>query len=250
MRIEWNDRSIRWFRDASEYTKYNQKLSQLLLPHIKSRETLCDMGCGAGLIDIELAKYVKSITCVDINAAAARSVAERAAQLGLCNITALCADASGLEGSWDTVIGIFYGGIRFFHDALPRTRERAIMVTYKSMVGKFGPPAHKLPKRHNVEDIESFLSSRGIRYHLYQHVLEHGQPLLDREDARSFVRAYTTPMSDPELERYLDSRLISTGDPRYPLYLPKEKELGIFVVDRAENEPAFALAAKNQGACI
>ena len=66
--------------------------------------------------------------------------------------------------------------------------------------------------------------------------LEYGQPFVALEDARTFVRAYTRPMSDEILEAYLAEKLEKTGDEKWPYYLPNQKEFGLFVIGRDENE--------------
>ena len=67
MKIRWNDNTTRWFQEASEYTGYNRILSKLLMEQIPHRGTLCDIGCGAALIDYEFAKEFEQVTCVDVS---------------------------------------------------------------------------------------------------------------------------------------------------------------------------------------
>lgn len=67
MRMNWNDTTIKSFVSASEYTGFHKELANQIRPHIKNSKTLCDIGCGLGLIDMYLIKDVDCITCVDIN---------------------------------------------------------------------------------------------------------------------------------------------------------------------------------------
>lgn len=235
MKIVWNDESVRWFKNASEYTGYNKKLCEILLRHIPCRGSLCDLGCGAGLIDMELARHVDSVTCVDISADAVNHVERTAQEMGVTNLRAVCADAACLEGQWDTVIGLFYGGEAFFERFLPLAKDRLIVATHSSVKGEFGPEGHKIMKCFDVRGVSEYLDARGVKYSLEEHSLEYGQPFTDMDDARDFVRAYTTPMSPGELDEYLEKELVKTGDARFPLYLPKQKRFGIFVIRRDEN---------------
>lgn len=72
----------------------------------------------------------------------------------------------------------------------------------------------------------------------FSYSLEYGQPFRDRRDARAFLNAYTSGMTEEALEQHLSSVLVSTNDPEFPYYLPKKKEFGIFLIRREEN-PAF-----------
>lgn len=110
MHIQWNRQTVRWFENAAEYTGYPKKLAQLLKKYIPEGETLCDLGCGAGLVDFALADHCSAITCVDISPDAVEHVRRKTAARGLENVSALCMDASELTGSWDTVMAIFFGG--------------------------------------------------------------------------------------------------------------------------------------------
>lgn len=236
MRIVWGEQAVRWFKNASEFTGYNKKLAEILLDHIPCRGSLCDVGCGAGLIDMELAPYIGEITCVDINADAVSSVGQTIKELGIENISTICMDATKLEGQWDTVMGLFYGGDNFFTKFFHMAKDRLILVTHGSIKGEFGPEGHQVIKCFDVNGVSAYLDSLGVKYHLEEHSLEYGQPFSDPDDARAFVKAYSTPMSDAELDEYLSDALVHTGDANFPYYLPKQKKLGIFVIRRDENE--------------
>ena len=67
MRMNWNDTTIKSFVSASEYTGFHEELANQIRPYIKNSKTLCDIGCGLGLIDMHLSKDLDYITCVDIN---------------------------------------------------------------------------------------------------------------------------------------------------------------------------------------
>lgn len=235
MKIVWNEQSIRWFHNASEYTGYNKKLAEILFRHISRGGSLCDIGCGAGLIDFELAPHLAQITCVDISPEAIDAVERHARRLGLSNISTLCMDASGLEGKWDTVMALFHGGedviSKYFHLA----KEQLILGAHGTLKGNFGPDGHKVTKCFDVRGIQEYLDGQGIRYSLQELTLEYGQPLTDLSDAEAFVTAYSLPMEKSELDAYLRQRLEKTGDDKFPYYLPNKKKLGLFVIRRDEN---------------
>ena len=236
MRIVWNEQSLRWFREASEYTGYNRALAKILLRHIPERTTLCDLGCGAGLIDLELAPYFQEIICVDIARSAISALTEWAVEQNAPNVTPICADATELTGQWDTVLALFHGGGEFLTKYLPLADKRLILTTYLERKGDFGPKERKAPKRFAAAEVEGRLKAAGVRYTLEDHALEYGQPFRTCRAAEIFVRAYTQPMTQGELDAYLESALRETGREDFPYYLPKMKRFALFVISRKENE--------------
>lgn len=235
MKIVWNDASIRWFRNAAGYTGYHRALAELLLEDLPRGGTLCDMGCGTALTDFELAPYFSQITCVDVSRKALAAVEKEAAERGISNITTLLADGRQAEGTWDAVMALFHGGSDKVDAYLEKTRDTLIFVTHASRVGTFSSEESKVAKRYNVSNILRHLEEREIRFSVREAALEYGQPLTDMADARAFVKAYTSPMSEAETERYLALRLQSTGREDFPYYLPHQRRLGIFVIRKSEN---------------
>ena len=236
MHIVWNEQSVRWFHNASEYTGYNKKLAEVLLKSITRRGSLCDLGCGAGLIDFELAPHMERITCVDISPEAIRAVEHHARRLGLNNISALCMDASALEGEWDTVMALFHGGKDVFSKYFQLAKEQLILAAHGTLQGNFGPEGRKVKKCFDIKRVKEYLDERGIRYSLRELTLEYGQPLTDLRDAEAFVTAYSTPMDRSELDGYLRERLEKIDDDKFPYYLPNQKKLGLFLIRRDENK--------------
>lgn len=230
MGITWNEQTLAWFHAAGEYTDYNRRVAEILLPYIPGEGTVCDIGCGAGLVDLELARSVKWITCVDINPKAAASVREDAKKLGISNLTAVCMDGRALTGSWDTVITLFHGGREAYENYSNLARSTYLMVTHGMTSQRFGPENRRPDRCHGTEYTRCELDKLGAAYELVELELEHGQPLMDWRDARCFVKAYSKPMEDGELERYLQEHLVETGDMRYPYYLPKKKKIGLFII--------------------
>jgi len=236
MNIVWNEQSFRWFKNASDYTGYNQKLAEILKEYIKPGGTLCDVGCGAGHIDFALAGHCSKISCVDISQDAVDAVAETARDKQLENITAICMDGAKLTGSWDTVMALFHGGDDCFEKYFPLATDCLILAVHASRLGDFGPEGRKVRKCSDTGQFERMFQERGIRYTLRNLSLEYGQPFTDRTDAADFVRAYTLPMEDMEMEDYLSKSLVETGRADFPYYLPKKKKFGLFVIRRKENE--------------
>ena len=235
MMIVWNERSVRWFRNASEHTGYNKKLAEIILEQIPSRKSLCDMGCGAGLIDFELASQIEQITCVDISQEAVSAVERQAQELGLTNVTAKCMDGTKAEGQWETVMALFHGGKEVFSKYFHLAKDQLILGAHGSLTGSFGPEGRKVMKCFDTNAVRDYLDSLGVKYHLQELSLEYGQPMESWQDAQEFVSAYTMPMEQDELNAYLEEKLEETGNERFPYYLPKKRSMGLFVIRRDEN---------------
>lgn len=236
MRIVWNEQSVQWFRDASEYTGYNRELAKILLKYIPLRTTLCDVGCGAGLIDFELAPFFHEITCVDIASPAIASIQDYALAHKISNVLPVCKDAEQMTGQWDTVIALFHGGPVCLTKYFPMAWDRLILATYLERKGEFGPKNKKVPKRFDVAEARMLLDGLGVNYTMETHSLEYGQPFRAYRDAACFVQAYSQPMTKEEMKEYLRDHLQETGREDFPYYLPKKKNFGLFVIRRDENE--------------
>ncbi len=236
MHIVWDRRTLEWFRQASEFTGYDRALARLLLDRIPCRDSLCDLGCGAGLVDMELAAHIRRVTCVDLAPVAVDGVRETARQRGLTNITALCADGRQLRGRWSTVLAVFHGDPAAYGSYFRLAVDRLLLVTHSDPRRGFGPAESQAPRREEGTSLtRDFLEKEGVRYRLTETALEHGQPFADLAAAREFVGHYADDLAPAALEVFLRENLVETGDPRFPLYLPKRKPIGLFVICREEN---------------
>ena len=235
MRMVWNRQTVEWFRHASDYTGYNRALGEILRAHIPTGTTLCDVGCGAGLIDIELAAHCRHITCVDIDPCAVEAVAGEAARRGIANLAPLCRDGAELEGEWDTVLALFHGGNCCMQRYFPHARQRLMVAAYQQLRGSFGPAHRKREKHFGAARVQESLEEMGVAYTVEHHALEYGQPFGSWEEAQRFVAACCQPMEGWELDDYLRTHLQPTGRTDFPYYLPKTKEFSLFIIQREEN---------------
>lgn len=236
MSINWNQQTCRWFEAASDYTGYNRRLAEILKKYIPRGESLCDLGCGAGLIDLELADHCSTVTCLDIAPDAVDCVRRGAERRGLKNIRPLCGDAREFRQVHDTVTTFFFGDRRFYENFFHLAGKRMIVAIHQRRQGKFGPDGYQLLKRSDVDSTRAYLDGLGVVYRYEAVSLEYGQPLADLDDARAFLRAYSRPADDALLEDYLARNLEKTTLRQWPYYLPNRKEFGLFIIRRDENE--------------
>ena len=75
--------------------------------------------------------------------------------------------------------------------------------------------------------------SRNLKFNVETLKLPFGQPLKSMEEAVDFVRHYDQSSTKQEIYDYLNEKLImKQEDETYPFYLPNEKRLAMFVIER------------------
>ena len=236
MMFSWNDRTRQWMEDASAWTGYCKNLARLLLDHIPVRGSLCDMGCGLGLVDFELAPSIGEITCVDVADYAVESVRARAERLGVNNITAVKGDGLETEGRWDTILALFHGSSdRICRKYLSMANDRLIFVTHGGGWGHTGPGGVRIPRCSSVAKDSAWLDGQGVVYTLVTGELEFGQPHRSFEDAVAYHREFNRKAPEDELIPYVRKAVRETGRDDFPLYTPKKRDFGMFVIRRGDN---------------
>lgn len=231
MNIVWNEKTAQWFADASVYTGYHKKLANILLEVLPGRGSLADLGCGTGLIDMELASHYCSITCVDISKEALAQLNSMAAARGISNINTKLCNAAELNERFDDVIAVFHGDPETFAEKyIPLAKNGFAAVVHASSDGKLGPDNYRLSKNDTAHAAEVLFAKLGIEYSRKDVSLEYGQPLRSINDAREFTRAYSNCPPESVIDDYLESHLIRTDDKYFPFYLPNEKNFSILSV--------------------
>lgn len=233
MQAGWDEKKLRWMRTAGAYTGYNRRLAAEILAHIPAGGTLCDLGCGAGLLAMELSPRFARTVCVDWNGAAAAFVREEAARRGLMALEMRHMDAAALTERFGTVLTVLHGRAEDIAGPyLALAEERLVAVINSTARGNIGPEGYRSCKRTTPEQLSSLLRERGLRFAQFPLLLEHGQPFPNRAEAADFVETYCTAPPASAVAAYLDTHLVETGDPAFPLYLPNAKRLTVFVVER------------------
>jgi predicted RNA methylase len=235
MDFTWNEQTLGWFETASAYTGFHRALAAIVRPHVAACATLCDVGCGLGLLALELARDMRSVLCIDRNETAITVLRALIRARGLHNVDARAADAKALAGERrDAVMMSFFGTsaddvARF----LSFCDKRMILIVHENASARRRKPL-------DAVEVANFLTDCGARFLKIGASLEFGQPFASLADAREFARVYANaaPSADgaADWERHCEDtekRLVETGRSDYPLYLPKRKELAVFVVEKA-----------------
>lgn len=236
MLFDWIGPVIQWYTEASEYTGFSRALAAMLLPKLRGCETLCDIGCGLGLVDFELARSIPHVICADVSPQAIAYIKSRCEAEGVNNLNAVCADGLGLSGSWDAVTAMFHGHVpTIVPNYLQKARDRLILVVHGSAVGTTGPEGYRIRKCGSVDEAAAWLDAHSYRYDYEYGELEFGQPHRDFEDAVAYTRTNSAGAPEAELRRHVERTVQSTGRADFPLYTPKTKRFGIFTLKAAEN---------------
>ena len=230
MRFEWNEQTIGWFMDASIYTGFHKSLAQLIVPYLSPEGTLCDLGCGLGRLDIELAPFLTKITAVDINENAAEILRRESITAGLANIDILCGDASSLTETFDFVLMSFFGQANTL-DFLKLCKQRLIRIVSADNKSGLYPQKYRCNVKDTVPIVQKELDAKGISYKLELHSIEFGQPLRSLQDAIQYVLNIAPEASDAEVSDFLNESILHTDESDFPLYLPNQKRFGIFVFE-------------------
>lgn len=238
MEIIWGNKAAGWFITASEYTGYHKRLADILKRHMLPESTMCDLGCGMGLIDFALADFLQHITCVDISAEALGLLEAEASRRGIANITAMQADAADINGVWD------YGLMLFFHGKFSDNpshymrllKRKLFYIVHADPIDPNNDAKSERTKCSSVSAIREELEQAGIAYQLEHHALEYGQPFASIEEAVDFAQTYTL-CPDGEEEAFLKARLQQADSKQagYQYYLPHTKRLGMFIIGREGN---------------
>lgn len=225
----WREETLAWYLRAAEHGKYHESLAERILPWL--RGTVCDLGCGPGCLSLALLEHLPQVTAVDVDRAALTVLRRRAGP----GLQILEADAMALPADmcWDTLVLSFFGRITaegHLDYFLAHCQKRIVSIVEGGTRSSFSATGTSAREKDRVPQVEAYLKERGVPFHLEEHALEFGQPLLDLEDARAFVRSWS-PKGCPSLSREeLCGRLEPLEGGGY--YLPYKKRIGIFVIDK------------------
>ncbi len=229
MKFEWNDDTIRWYQEANEYTGFFKHVAELIAPRLAGYATMCDIGCGLGLLDLELCNSIEHITCIDISQEAINALQKTLQDRNITNIETRTMDCNEINENWDVITISFFGSSNL-EEFLPRCKKLFAVIT-GSNATELTSEKYCPFKKHTVPEIEQALQLKGIPYSLTQAAFEFGQPLASREDAIKFVQSHSPGISPEDLANFLSERLVETGEERIPFFLPRMKSIGIFEIE-------------------
>ena len=244
MQIKWNAKTVEWFRCASEYTGFHKELAKILRKYLVNDRCIADLGCGAGMIDFQLADYMEQITCIDREPVASHLLQKEVEKRQIKNINVLTADLNQLEQQmpdaeygelWDAAFMLFVNAETIdIKKLLHYVKDKLIIVERGGCINN-PYVGERAKKEHSLLPFINHLFSKGIRAHVADYTLEYGQPFTSRRDAFEYVQFYHRNKCNETVEHYLEKNLVQTGDKTYPWYLPHLKHFGVFEIKKSEN---------------
>ena len=236
MLFTWSEDTIRSYVEASEYTGFHRRLAHLALPYLDKEDAVVDIGCGPGLIDFFLAEYVKSVTAVDEVPEVIHYIRRNLDMRGTPNLfPRLSALADLGEETWDVVLLCFFGStLDELRLARSKARKKMLIFTHGEGTDLSGSMVKPDTKKIFAREVESFLKTDHIYYHMHRAKLDFGQPFRSTSEALRFFRGYSR-VEDPEekkgkIEGFM-AKLIETGNKTYPYFYPKYREIAVFICE-------------------
>jgi SAM-dependent methyltransferase len=226
----WTKQGIRWFKDASNYTGYHKNLADKITPYLNKEDTLCDVGCGLGCLDIFLASKVSQITAIDSNAEVIKELKKSVREKDIHNINAVCADAENASAAHDIFLMSFFGHCDEIKKYFKYCRKKLIYITNLSNKSNFYPKIYRSIDKPSISIIKKVLNEEQISYELFTDSIEFGQPFRSEEDARDFVLHNAPDAKLDEVEQFLKNRAQNTGRRDFPIYIPNKKQIEIFII--------------------
>ncbi|AFA48251.1 methyltransferase domain-containing protein [Acetobacterium woodii] len=228
MNFNWNSKTIKWYQDANKHSGFFKKIADLITPGLAGCSTFCDMGCGLGLVDLELSKKIEQITCVDINKEAIRELEKNIKQQKIKNIQTRLISCDNIHDNWDVIYLSFFSSNQI-EKFLPSCQKLFAIVDKKNE-NKPYLEKYRAFHRNTYDKVEQQLNEKKIPYSVTEVSLEFGQPLVSVEDARNYIQTNYADVSDTDLNQFLAHHLIKTKNKDYPYYIKKNKAIGIFEV--------------------
>ena len=225
---EWTPDMISFMADASDYGSYFGELASFLSGLLNPSWTVCDAGCGIGQLSVALSPLVKKVVAIDKSAAATDYLKTRISSDGIENVEVLSEDFDNLpaERRFDAMIFNYFGRTeQILYIAAKHCLRRAIIIrkVYRNHRFSFG--------NYPIEQVVHPLD--GVEHEEREFSCEFGQPFRSIGDAVRFFELYSRDEDKSIInEKNVRSRLVETGRPDFPYYLPHLKQSTIYVIDR------------------
>lgn len=228
----WTAQTLQWYLRASAYEQYHDQTARCLAPFL-SEGTVCDLGCGPGRLSLSLLHYIPEIVALDRDHAALECLAQDGAELP--GLTIVEADAMQLSDDmvWDHLILSFFGRITVDDHLdyfLSHCRRQLICIVSAAPISSFSSTGYSAKRKEYAPQVAEFLAKKRCAYQFIPMSLHFGQPLHDMEEAKAFVSHYSPPDGLQPDEETLRKRLEVLLDGS--LYLPHQKDIGIFIIKK------------------
>lgn len=227
----WTDEKVKLYKRAAEYTGFNEKIGNIILSHIGKDRDIWDIGSGISYLSLYLSPYSNKIDCVDKSSEALCGLDSIIKKKEIENINLHNLDYEDFlrdRSKGDCILLSHFLNIDGKLEYLLSMSNTLVIIRNSDTRENKG----LFPgKKQTIEDVEDIIKKydKNISYEKIIYRGDFGQPLVSLEEASSYYKSYTDEDIDThEIERLLDR----TGDKTYPYYFPKEKSIGIIIIDR------------------
>lgn len=228
--FKWTDESIKWWQRAKAYTNHYKDMAQIILPYLEKDESVYDIGCGLGYIDLELAPHIGQVRCFDIDTKVLSELEKEAASQKVSNLSVTNENWLQFpDQSCDTVLACSFGALSEYLDDFLRLARKQVLVLKRNR-SKFAQKYYEGQPLHSAAGSEAYLKENRIPYEKISVFSDFGQPLESWEEAEKFVRFHRINGDEPA-EKYLEQHL-EPGKYGYSYYLSNRKEMSLFVIPK------------------
>ncbi len=226
--FRWTEESIRWWQRARAYTSHYKEMAELVLPYLAKEETLFDIGCGLGYIDLELAPHVKQIRAFDIEEKVLQELKKEVEIQQLTNVFTSKENWLKLpDQSCDSLLACSFGSMEEYLNDFLRIAKKQVLILKRNR-SKFSQKNNKGKPLYSVAGCESYLKENNILFQKVSVYSDFGQPLESLEEAEKFVLFHRINGNEP-IKEYLKQHL-EPGRYGYPYYLSNRKEMCLFII--------------------
>lgn len=236
--FKWDLRMIQFMRDAvEENSAYFKSIAGKVSEYLPVDAHVCDAGCGLGYLSIELSKYCRNVTAVDIASQALNELRSRLKHVNCNNIRIIEGDirANPPIKPYDAMVFCLFSSLE---DALSIAKEQCsgtVIIIKRNWNNHLFSLSQKALVRHTFKEALERLDMLRIPHKSETLVLEMGQPFRSMADAVEFFQVYSNDDCPQEIKAEdIADKLIHRESDRFPYYLPALRQLGIIVLKASD----------------
>ena len=228
--FQWSEKRIEWYQRAVAYNGFDVALADAIEGYLPTNEIVCDLGCGTGYLAMELAQRRYSIIAFDKSGIAMDYLRRQKELRGLNHLQLVEGDWFHIGHSplWDNAVMAFAGHLDVDMEMfLGLVRKRLVLIVKDNDQSHVQANGISPLKHVTGDQVASIL--KGKHYQRFALTAQFGQPLKSISEARDYLWTYGADIDSPDSAL---TRIERTGDPNYPYYLPSEKSMQVFVIEK------------------
>lgn len=232
--MNWTEDSIRWYKQATEYTRYYEHLFQMIQPYLSENHAVCDIGCGLGYLSTTMAKHVAHVTAIDVADKPIDLLKQHIQTNEVTNVEVLRKSWTAIEGQYDTVISSF-----FLSEAddilalLPHAKKQLIIILSNGSEASFLPDRKTVHYKKRADRLMAQLDKQGTAYLFLEDQVQFGQPFVSEQDAVRYIHHYAPNCQTEDVQAHLAEYMetISADTHDFHHFLSNKKDVGIVIIN-------------------